>query len=84
MDKELKLYSYIDGVNDVPFPSSEDQSIITSFQYDSKRMGGAPTISAAQRKRAISAWIYLLTQRNALISCGRIRYMLHSMARNTL
>ena len=46
MDKELKLYSYIDGVNDIPFPSSEDQAIITSFKYDSKRMGGAPTISA--------------------------------------
>ena len=46
MNKELKLYSYIDGVNDIPFPSSEDQAIITSFKYDSKRMGGAPTISA--------------------------------------
>lgn len=46
MDKVLKLYSYVDGVNDTPFPSSESQAIITSFQYDSKRMGGAPTISA--------------------------------------
>ena len=46
MDKILKLYSYVDGVNDTPFPSSDNHAILTSFQYDSKRMGGAPTISA--------------------------------------
>lgn len=60
MDKELKLYSYIDGVNDIPFPSSEDQAIITSFQYDSKRMGGAPTISATlmHKKCLDKLWTY--------------------------
>lgn len=46
MDKTLRLYTYIDGVNDTPFPSAESHAILTSFQYDSKRMGGAPTISA--------------------------------------
>lgn len=46
MDKTLRLYTYIDGVNDTPFPSEENHAILTSFQYDSKRMGGAPTISA--------------------------------------
>lgn len=46
MDKALKLYSYVDGINDTPFPSSDNHAILTSFQYDSKRMGGAPTISA--------------------------------------
>ena len=46
MDKVLKLYCYVDGINDTPFPSSDNHAIITSFKYDSKRMGGAPTISA--------------------------------------
>lgn len=60
MDKALKLYSYVDGVNDTPFPSSEDQAIITSFQYDSKRMGGAPTISATlmHEKCLDKLWTY--------------------------
>ena len=46
MDKVLKLFIYQDGKEDKPFPSLEKQAIITSFQYNSKRMGGAPTISA--------------------------------------
>lgn len=46
MDKVLKLYCYVDGINDTPFPSSDNHATITSFKYDSKRMGGAPTISA--------------------------------------
>lgn len=45
MEKILKLYRYIDGVNDEPFPSNEGQVIATSFRYDAKRMGGAPTIN---------------------------------------
>lgn len=60
MDKVLKLYNYVDGVNDTPFPSSEDQAIITSFQYDSKRMGSAPTISATlmHEKCLDKLWTY--------------------------
>ena len=60
MDKVLKLYNYVDGVNDTPFPSSEDQAIITSFQYDSKRMGNAPTISATlmHEKCLDKLWTY--------------------------
>ena len=46
MDKVLKLYCYVDGINDTPFPSSEDQATTTLFKYDGKRMGSAPIISA--------------------------------------
>ncbi len=42
----LKLYKYIDGVNDTPFPNEEEQVIVSSFRYDAKRMGGAPTITS--------------------------------------
>ena len=45
MEKVLKLYKYVDGVNDTPFPSEEKQVVTSSFRYDIKRMGGAPTIS---------------------------------------
>lgn len=46
MEKILKLYTYIDGVNDSKFPNGENQIEIYDFTYDVKRMGGAPTISA--------------------------------------
>lgn len=46
MEKILKLYTYIDGINDSEFPNSENQIEIYDFTYDVKRMGGAPTISA--------------------------------------
>ena len=46
MDKILRLKVYVDGVNDTPFPSAEDQIEIGTFRYDAKRMGGAPTITA--------------------------------------
>ena len=45
MEKLLKLYKYIDGVNDVPFPNEEQQVITSDFRYDVKRMGGAPMIT---------------------------------------
>ena len=41
----LKLYKYIDGVNDTPFPNEDEQVVLSSYRYDVKRMGGAPTIS---------------------------------------
>lgn len=44
-EKALKLYFYVDGVNDTPFPTAEGQIEITDFTYDAKRMGGAPLIS---------------------------------------
>lgn len=47
MEKILKLYTYIDGVNDTPFPNSTNAIEIYSFNYDAKRMGGAPTINAS-------------------------------------
>ena len=48
MDKILKLYTYVDGVNDTPFPQGAEEPIeIGAFRYDAKRMGGAPTITAS-------------------------------------
>ena len=46
MEKLLKLYTYVDGVNDTPFPNESEQVIIGSFTYTANRMGGAPSISA--------------------------------------
>lgn len=55
-DKILKLWRYVDGVNDTPFigvlvnDDGEEvdygQVEIGSFDYGAQRMGGAPTISA--------------------------------------
>ena len=48
MEKILKLYTYVDGVNDTPFPQGAEEPIeIGAFRYDAKRMGGAPTITAS-------------------------------------
>ena len=47
MEKILELYKYVDGVNDAPFPNDKEQVVISSFRYDAKRMGGAPTISCS-------------------------------------
>lgn len=46
MEKSLKVYKYVDGVNDTPFPNKDLQVIINEFSYDEKRMGGTPTITA--------------------------------------
>lgn len=44
----LVLKTYVDGVNDTPFPQDADSPIeIGAFRYDAKRMGGAPTITAS-------------------------------------
>lgn len=46
-EKTIKLYVYVDGVNDTPFPQGAEEPIeIGEFRYDAKRMGGAPTITA--------------------------------------
>lgn len=47
MEKVLKLYSFVDGVNDTPFPSEDEQVIIADFRCDYKRMGAAPTITCS-------------------------------------
>ena len=47
MEKLLKIYTYVDGVNDTPFPNADAQIEIFSFNYNAKRMGGAPTISTS-------------------------------------
>ena len=44
MEKVLKLYKYIDGINDSPFPSESEQIVVANFRYDAKRMSSAPTI----------------------------------------
>lgn len=46
MEVTLKLYTYVDGKNDTPFPNEEEQVYISSFQYNANRMGGSPTITA--------------------------------------
>ena len=51
MEKILKLYTYVDGTNDTPFPSADEQVIIGSFTYTANRMGGAPTITATVKHR---------------------------------
>lgn len=51
MEKFLKLYTYIDGKNDVPFPNIEEQVCIYTFRADYKRMGSAPSISCTVMHR---------------------------------
>ena len=41
----LKIMTYVDGENDLPFPSAEGQIGITEYTYSSQRMGGV-TLSA--------------------------------------
>ena len=45
MEKLLRLYTIKDG-NVSAFPNEEHQIILTGFNYDAKRMGGAPIISS--------------------------------------
>lgn len=48
MEKILILKTYVDGgINDTPFPNSDNPIEIGEFRYDAKRMGGAPTITAS-------------------------------------
>ena len=47
MEKLLKLYKFVDGVNDTAFPNVEQQAILYDFRYDAKRMGSVPTISGS-------------------------------------
>ena len=49
MEKELLFLNKVDGVEGIPFPSQEQQLVVTEFKYDAKRMGGAPTISCTAR-----------------------------------
>ena len=51
MEKILKLYTYVDGTNDTPFPSADEQVIIGSFTYTANRMGSAPQITATVMHR---------------------------------
>lgn len=48
MDK-IGLYTYIDGINDTPFPSTEEQIVLNSFTYTSDAMGGAPSMTATAK-----------------------------------
>ena len=45
MEKTLSLYTYIDGINDMPFPNADEHIIVSTFTYDAKRMGDAPSIN---------------------------------------
>lgn len=48
MERELKLYKFVDGVNDIPFPSRNNDTpiIISTFTYNAQRMAITPTITA--------------------------------------
>lgn len=46
MEKILKLYSFIDGANNEPFPSLEHQLTICDFTYNAKRNSILSTINA--------------------------------------
>ena len=45
-NEELKIYTYVDGVNDTPFPNLEEQAKIKQSSYSANRMGGAPSMTA--------------------------------------
>lgn len=51
MEKVIKLYNYVDGKKDTPFPSKEEQVVIFNFEYNANRMGSAPFISAKAMHR---------------------------------
>ena len=46
MDKIIKLFTYVDGINDKPFPNVNEQVEVSSFEYNANRMGSAPRITA--------------------------------------
>ena len=50
MVQELRLFKYVNGINDTPFPnnneSNDEQIVITSFTYNAQRMAATPTITA--------------------------------------
>lgn len=50
MEIVLKLYTYVDGVNDTPFPNDKEQAMFT-FTYEANRMAGSPTITAKVKHR---------------------------------
>ena len=45
MKKTISLYTYVDGINDAPFPNRGEQAVATTFTYTASRMGDAPSIS---------------------------------------
>lgn len=45
-EKVLKLYKYVDGVNDAPFPNAEQQVEIYEFTYEAQRNSTTPQITA--------------------------------------
>lgn len=52
MEKILKLYTFVDGTEDTPFPNKTEQIVIGDFKYDANgRMGGVPTIEATVKHR---------------------------------
>lgn len=51
MEKVIKLFTYVDGINDTPFPNEQEQIVIGTFKYDANRMGAAPSIEAKAMHR---------------------------------
>ena len=48
MAKGLKVFQYIDGINDIPFPnnSNDEQIELLSYKYESQRMSPTSKITA--------------------------------------
>jgi hypothetical protein len=47
MEKVLRLYTYINGINDTPFVDDGVNIEVYSYRYDAKRMGGSPSITCS-------------------------------------
>ena len=43
--RSLKVYTFVDGVNDIPFPNADTQLILGEYTYTDYRMG-IPVLSA--------------------------------------
>ena len=49
----LKIKTYVDGKNDLPFPSAEEQIGITEYTYTSKRMGNVTLSARLMHRRCL-------------------------------
>lgn len=49
----LKIKTYVDGKNDLPFPSEEEQIGITEYTYTSKRMGNVTLSARLMHRRCL-------------------------------
>lgn len=43
----IKIFTYVDGVNDTPFPNEENQLIIPEYSFSESRMGSVNLTATA-------------------------------------